>query len=186
LFARQYFEGFKKELRSQRIIVIAEHQGSDPASVVAAAKAAVNERLQSIKDGKTIEDPFEEVWIVFDTEGPQNVQRCNAAKAAIEQCRELEYKTAVSNPCFEFWILLHYVYHVQPIQDGAAACKLLRKYVPQLSKNLNCFPIVREWLEEAIKRSKRIIRERCSYREASHPCNCHPSTQVHLLIDSIR
>jgi hypothetical protein len=97
--ARLYFEGFRRELRGQRIVILVAWSGSDPKSVVKAAKAAREaRRAQADKDQ---DDPFDEVWVVFDTEGPQNLQRQQAARGAIEQARSLQILTAVSNPAFE-------------------------------------------------------------------------------------
>ena len=180
--ARLYFEGFKKELRAHRVVVIADHEGSDPGSVVDAAKHARANRNAQVEEG--LEDPFEEVWVVFDTEGPQNLQRQNAAKNAIEQCRQLGFNTAVSNPSFEFWFLLHFKYHVQLIANAASACRLLRKHIRGYSKNTDCFPILRDKLDVAVRHASQIVRERCAGRE--HPCDCHPSTQVHLLVKSLQ
>jgi hypothetical protein len=67
--ARLYFDGFRKELRGYRIVILAPWKGSDPKSVVESAKAARDER-QALAD-KDLADPFDEVWVVFDTEGPQ-------------------------------------------------------------------------------------------------------------------
>ena len=63
--ARLYFDGFRKELRGQRIVILVDWSGSDPKSVVRAAKEAREERkAQAEKDQ---DDPFDEVWVVFDT-----------------------------------------------------------------------------------------------------------------------
>src|SRR5439155_24819750 len=113
--ARLYFDGFRKELRGQRIVILVDWSGSDPKSVVRAAKEAREERkAQAEKDQ---DDPFDEVWVVFDTEGPQNVQRQRAARGAIEQARTLEILTAVSNPVFEYWLLLHFEWCVKTLEN---------------------------------------------------------------------
>jgi len=57
---------------------------------VEAAKSARDERNREVADG-VHEEGFDEVWVVFDTEGPQNVKRLRAAKNAIEQCRSLAF-----------------------------------------------------------------------------------------------
>jgi RloB-like protein len=89
--SRNYFDRWREQLRSRLIdITIAPHDGSMPKNVVEAAKA--------IKKDEDPEDLYDEVWVVFDTEGPQNPNRFTAAKAAINQAYALRFKTAVSNP----------------------------------------------------------------------------------------
>ena len=69
---RRYLKQIAGEeiVRSSCAVTFADHTGSSPKSVVAAAKEAANDS----------EMPFDEVWLVFDTEGPQNQQRLNEAR----------------------------------------------------------------------------------------------------------
>ena len=48
---------------------------------------------------------IDEVWCVFDVEAPQTHPNLNEARA---RARDNEIKTAVSNPCFEIWLVLHF------------------------------------------------------------------------------
>lgn len=162
--------------------MIAEHQGTDPKNVVLAAKKANSERKQLAAADE--EDAFDEVWVVFDTEGPQH-RRGNAARNAIEQARELGFYTAVSNPSFEFWLLLHFERYVKTIADGAACCKLLRNYLPRYHKGKDAYASTREHIMMAIANAKHIFRERGEHQEATHPCDLHPCTQVYRLIESL-
>lgn len=180
--SRLYFEALKRELRSNRIVVIAEHAGSAPRSVVDSAKKAKSER--EILANNDIDDRFDEVWVVFDTEGPENTLRNRQARDAIEQARQLKYHTAVSNPCFEYWLILHFEYFVQPIADSADACKRLKKHIQHYHKNRECYSKTRSNLESAITHAKRVRKERCEPL-GSHPCDCHPSTEIDLLVASL-
>ena len=47
---------------------------------------------------------IDEVWCLFDVESPRNHPHL---VSAIEQAREAEVLLAVSNPCFELWLILH-------------------------------------------------------------------------------
>lgn len=179
--ARFYFEKFRDHLRTHRIVVIADHLGSAPKSVVNAAKKAVAEREKLVKADEA--DRFDEVWVVFDTEGPQNSQREKAARDAIEQARQLAFLTAVSNPCFEYWLLLHFEYFVGPLVNGSAAYKRLLKHLKKYKKGDCCFDETYHLIKTAIMNSEKVWHER--YNGASHPCDCHPSTQIHRLVKSL-
>jgi len=179
--ARLYFQKFRVALRNQRIVVIADFLGSAPTSVIAAAKNAVAENEKLVKADAA--DPFEEVWVVFDTEGPQNSERQKAARHAIDQAHQLKYRTAISNPCFEYWILLHFEYFVNQLADGNAAKKKVKKYLPRYEKGTCCYDDTRPFVEIAISNSERVWRER--FQGIEHPCDCHPSTEIHRLIKSL-
>ena len=164
------------------MVVIAPHTGSSPKSVIDSAIQAEEERQTKSKAG--LEDEYGEIWVVFDTEGPQNVQRQNEARNAIDRSNQLGFRTAISNPSFEYWILLHFEWFVGLIKDGRAACKLVKKYIPEYGKSFNVFD--RTWtnVQTAIQRSKRVFTER--YQNCSnHPCDCHPCTEVHELVESL-
>ena len=60
---------------------------------------------------------------------------------------------AVSEPCFELWLLLHFADHKAYIANGRAACALLARHVPGYDKKLD-FGQFDEGVEEAIKRAK--------------------------------
>ena len=44
---------------------------------------------------------FDEIWCVFDTDAHENLPH------AIEEARQSGIAVAVSNPCFELWLVLH-------------------------------------------------------------------------------
>lgn len=165
-----------------RVIVIAEHIGTDPKNVVLAAKKANNDRKKLVESDE--EDEFDEVWVVFDTEGPQH-SRGEAVRNAIEQAKNLKFHTAVSNPCFEFWLLLHFERYVKTIADGKACFKLLKRHLPKYTKGTDAYASTREHVQKAITNAKQIFRERGDQKEATHPCDLHPCTEVYRLIQSL-
>jgi hypothetical protein len=187
--SRLYFKRFQDELYSKRI-VLADHRGSDPKSVVLAAKERNAEQDRIAEKG--LDDPFDEVWVVFDTEGPQNQPRQVAARNAIQQVRDLnaeadkpKFKTAVSNPTFEYWFLHHFEYYVKNLPNGDSVIRLLKehKHIPDYKKGKDYFEILRQRTNDAIRSSRRVFKERC--QDDPHPCNCHPCTEVHSLVESL-
>ncbi|MDG4830911.1 RloB family protein [Solwaraspora sp. WMMD1047] len=51
------------------------------------------------------DDEVDECWCVFDVEWPQNHARLDEA---IQLARAHRIKLAISNPCFELWLILHF------------------------------------------------------------------------------
>lgn len=159
--ARLYFESFKKALRAQPVIVIAPHVGSAPKSVIDAAIKARDDPDLKNKSGLDGEDNYDEIWVIFDTEGPQNRQRNLDAKHAIDRARQLGFHTAVSNPSFEYWLLIHFEWCVKPFKDGDAVCRLLKNHIPDFDKGKDCFSATRPRVQTAIGHAKRVFAERC-------------------------
>jgi hypothetical protein len=72
--------------------------GSVPRTLVSMAMDA---RSRAIDE----EGEIDEFWCVFDVEWPRNHP---GLKDAIEQARQNGIQLAVSNPCFELWLILHF------------------------------------------------------------------------------
>ena len=99
---KQYFEQFAKFHRNSLVDVIVEGGKGVPLTVVRAAK---ERKENAISDAKRKDDEFliyQLVWCVFDVDNHPNVPeaRIMAADNGIE--------LAISNPCFELWLLLHH------------------------------------------------------------------------------
>lgn len=152
----------------------ADHAGSNPKSVFEAAKA------HEAEDGQ-----FDEVWLVFDTEGPQNPVRIKDARAVVESARQKErFHTAVSNPCFEYWLILHFERFTRNLADDQAACRQLRRHLSNYDKGCDCYAKIRVHLDMARRNAKELFNERCDQNNG-HPCDCHPCTQLFLLMESL-
>jgi hypothetical protein len=170
-----YLKDFAKEeaVRERWAVTFADHAGSNPRTVARSAKKTAEE-----------EGPFDEVWLVFDTEGPQNHQRIADARDAIETARQLGHKTAASNPCFEYWLILHFERFAGTLMNGSAACHRLRRHLKKYDKGFDCYTPTRPLLDTARQNARELFVERCT-QNAGHPCDCHPCTQLFRLIDSL-
>jgi hypothetical protein len=72
--------------------------GSVPRTLVSLAADAHSRAVDE-------EAEIDEFWCVFDVEWPRNHP---GLKDAIEQARQNDIQLAVSNPCFELWLILHF------------------------------------------------------------------------------
>lgn len=73
--------------------------GCAPLSLVAHAKAMLAENKRARR--KTGTDNFDEIWCVFDVDEHPNLAQ------AKQEAADVGIQVAVSNPCFELWLLLH-------------------------------------------------------------------------------
>lgn len=90
-------------------------------------------------------EEFHAVWCVVD------VDNFDIA-AAIKEADSVKVNLAVSNPCFELWLLLHFADHRAHIADYRAARDLLVKHVPGYDKRLD-YSTFDVGVEDAIARA---------------------------------
>lgn len=82
-------------------IKIGDRRG-DPKGLVELAKAERDKAAVSARRERDDSLLYDEVWCVFD------VDQHTRLREAIQQADACEIKLAVSNPCFELWILIHF------------------------------------------------------------------------------
>jgi hypothetical protein len=90
-------------------------------------------------------DEFQAVWCVVD------VDNFDIA-AAVKEADRVGVNLAVSNPCFELWLLLHHTDHRAHIADYRAARDLLARHVPGYDKKLD-YDVFDPGVEEAVSRA---------------------------------
>lgn len=116
----QYFRGLSKTLRATGIDIYKVSitgLGRDPGRVVkeAAERSGRGERRN------VSEDSYEHVWCVVDVDDHATLD------SAIRRARKASIDVAVSNPCFEIWLLWHYDNHSSYITTTGLRRKL-RQY----------------------------------------------------------
>ena len=93
--------------------------------------------------------PGDEVWLVIDRDSWSDGQ----LKEVCAQCAQHQFCLAVSNPKFEYWLLLHFEDGTS-ISSAADCVRGLRKYMPDYHKsNLNVNKL-RNGIGDAIDRAK--------------------------------
>ena len=113
---------------------------------------------------------------------PENAKgRQNIAKAAISKANDLGFELAVSNPCYEFWLILHFVNWTKLIENGNSARTILSNHIKDYDKGSNVYHLLKLKTKDAVKRAQ-VIYAANSSNHGGHPCSCHPSTQIHRLV----
>ena len=161
----KYFEAIRQDLRLSRVkIFVVPHNGSDPHSVVL---AAIEAKREQERDG--IWPEGSSAWAVFDGEEhiQNNLQNWNNA---LQKASKNKINLAISNPCFEFWYLIHFQDHSAYI-TRINAMGLLKKYVSGYEKAKVLYPeLLASRTLDAIQRAKKLQNQ--SLDEHSNPC-CH-------------
>lgn len=148
--------------RNKAVKVEFVEDGVDPETLV--RKASKHRELRS--------NDYDEVWCVVDVD---DYDLDPARKLA----RERGIRLAVSNPCFEYWLLLHFEEYLERCRNYAEVERRLRRHLPAYDKTRLSFADYVDGLDAAVRRA----RARCDH-EREHLNN--PSTGVWPLVESMR
>jgi RloB-like protein len=152
-----YFKGLRNAYRRSNVkIKIVDKRGA-PGRLVEHAK-----QLQAMNG------EFDEVWCVFDVDEFDLGRPVSDATAA-------DLRIAVSNPCFEVWLLLHHGDRRAPFQSAKEAERALKDLLPQWSKSNTRYEDFQQGMLKAVERARDLDPTGKDYR-------CNPSTGVWQLI----
>jgi hypothetical protein len=174
-----YFNELKDHYRlNSANIRVAGECDSDPMSVVTYAR-------QKYREARDAGDAYDRVYCVFDKDRHTNyLQTLDVIKRT--QPKKV-FIAITSVPCFEYWLLLHFIYTDQPFHatGNSSICtmviKELRQYWPEYEKgSFDVFGRLLGQLEFAKANAKHGLRE----AESNHTDN--PSTQAHELVEYLQ
>jgi len=170
----QYFDAFKREEENRLVEVVIDNEGGVPKTLV--ERAVLRKKMAEQQAIREHDDnlKYDEVWCVFDVD-----QHPRLADAR-QQARDNGIRLAVSNPCFELWLLLHFSDQTAHIERKPAATAL-GKYIRGYDKHVP-FEVLRFGYIDAVRRAQ-LIERRCI--EAGDEGG-NPSTGVYLLTERIR
>ena len=171
-----YLKALKREpavrdIASVDIHIHDESLGSAPLTLV---KAAAEARARASGE----ESEVDEVWCIFDVEWPQNHPKLKEARALAKRSN---VKVAVSNPCFELWLLLHFRDQTAWL-DTDAAKALLKKHDPSEGKSLEGATYMPRRAEAASR--ARSLEARHKGNGTKFP-NDNPSSGMHRFLDAV-
>jgi len=162
-----YFKAIKEKLSKHisaliKIELVPKEPGaSEPKDII----CNLDEFLHTEYDYKGEYD--DELWVVWDRE-KVNTRKANILKI-LPECREKNYNIAMTNPLFEFWLLLHvdditkYDYEILFINDWDTPSKNRRYIDKELSniltngynkKNFNRNIVTKENIYKALEQEK--------------------------------
>ncbi|MBN1912122.1 MAG: RloB domain-containing protein [Pirellulales bacterium] len=170
----EYIEGFRKAFRNTRVRVeIAKGRGV-PRTLVETAKELKKEAKDRARQEKDEFLEYDSVWCVFDIDDHPAVGEVK------EMARDNGIDLAISNPCFELWLLLHFTDN-PGMQDRTTMRDRLKKFVPGYRKHVD-YATYSAGYEKAVKRAAQMddVAE-----EAGEP-HRNPTTGVYKLTELIR
>jgi hypothetical protein len=172
----EYMEALKRdpEVRDAAAVdlrIETRSLGSVPLTLV---RMAVDAKQRTLSEDAEID----EFWCVFDVEWPQNHP---GLREAIELARKYDIKLAISNPCFELWLALHFC-DCRSFIDNSVARRLRRVHDRQDDKGL---------VGASYMPRKRVAAQRAAALDKWHEKNGtkfphnNPSSGMHVLIAAV-
>ena len=169
-----YLRGYERMVCNANVTIEIPRERGEPRKIVEIAKA--RRQAADIEAQRQGDEwlSFDEVWCVFDRDDHERFQ--DACQMALAN----GFMLAVSNPCFELWLLLHF-------RDSPGArhrkelSRLLRdEYLPGYEKCLD-FDDLADGVGTAVDRARRLDQRAEEMGEAGR----NPTTGVYRLVESI-
>lgn len=169
-----YFKDLVHEEAVRLVHVEIVKSGGVPRSVVERAVEIKREAKRAAKRGRDANLEYDEVWCVFDVDEHPNLPE------ALDQAKANAINVALSNPCFELWILLHFQDQRGHIERDKvqSAC---RTHLPGYTKVAD-YSELRPHYADAVRHAAGLAK----WQEEQGRTNANPSTAVHLLTERLR
>jgi hypothetical protein len=156
-----YLNGLQRAYPDVATALTVKHKGVGPLQLVGAA----------VDFARRHPGEFDEVWCLTDVDDYD-------IGAATRRAQQAGVRLAVSNPCFELWLLLHHAECRSHCTGYADVATRLKKHVPAYDKARLSFGDYAGRVDDAIKRAKDLDPS-----GAEHHRN--PSTNVWRLVEKI-
>ncbi|MFI6404854.1 RloB family protein [Streptomyces sp. NPDC050548] len=159
---RDYLRGLVAHVANPAVTVRITTKSCSPSQLV---KYAEVQRDLSPAD-------FDEVWCVFDVDEFLDVPR------AIAMAREAGVEVAVSNPCFELWLILHFAVHTGYAGTYRELLPHLTRHLSRYDKSRLDFRHFAEGWRDALTRAKPLAPQGKEYE-------VNPATGMWSLVERI-
>lgn len=190
---KNYFLDLIKHYRikSAKVRVVSSKQ-PEPANIFKKAK-------QELKKSESNGDAYDKIFCVFDKDEHSSYaetlssieyekNKFSKKVKSNKKKKELIYVAVNSNPCFEFWLLLHFKKSDKPYKSmhNKSAClqveEDLKKHIKNYKKNSdNIFQATKDKLPTALENSAKINQENINLSEKNRN-----STQVCVLVKALK
>lgn len=170
----EYLRDFYSDLKNPRVKIHFGNGEAVPLTIVRTARDLRRDAEEQARRERDDNLAYDEVWCVFDIDDHPRIPE------AQQMARDNDLRLAISNPCFELWLLLHFreppgAKHRHDLQS------MLTEHLPDYKKRVN-FSLVSQGYDAAVKRAKRLENAADSADESGR----NPTTGVWRLTEGIR
>ncbi len=173
---KEYLKGIEKKYHNSRVTIeIAPESGRDPLSLVKVARDRKKDvELKAQKQGDD-NLAYDQVWCLHDIDD-HPVDKIAGAK---DMARDNGIHLAVSNPCIELWLYLHFEDTGQIHRKKLST--MLKKRIPQYDKHVH-FADYETGIADAIQRAKALDK----LAKIANDPDRNPTTAVYRLVEEIQ
>lgn len=176
LTEKEYIDGYVQHRRLELVSSVEvkiQGQAGVPMTVVRKAKELKTESLNRARNEQDENLKFDSVWVVFDVD---DHPRVNDAKIMAQSNR---INCAVSNPCIELWLYLHFG-ESPGMQHRIRLRRLLKKSVSNYDKHVD-FSNFKDGVDKAVSRARKLDEA----AKADSDLGRNPTTGMWMLINEI-
>ena len=170
----EYLNGFVKAAQNPRVQIKVVEGAGVPMTIVRKAKDEKQEAEERAKHKDDDNERYDEVWCVFDVDDHPNIP------AAKQMAIANDLRLAVSNPCIELWLWLHFA-----DQPGARRRdelrKMMKKHIADYDKHVD-YDQYAAGYEDARNRVSRLDSSAAADGDEGR----NPTTGIWKLTESIR
>ncbi|MER6159733.1 RloB family protein [Streptomyces sp. NPDC001868] len=167
---RLYVNGLRRMLRGHPIHIDPGNSNGEPLSLV----RSTIKRAKEVRSG----DSYDDVWCLFDVETPPH----GSLDSALSLAAKNDINCAVSNPCFELWLLLHATSHNRHMTTSGII-KLAEKELPSYTRKSFKFEDFEPHIGIALKRALELEKNFDPDEQAQ---NKNPSTSMWKFIQMLQ
>jgi hypothetical protein len=172
----QYIRGYERHAKRTSVAVVDVEFYKESESAVPLTLVKDARERKKLSEKRARKDPYEgydEIWCVFDRDEHPHVPE------ALNMARDNDIHVAYSNPCFELWLLLHFV-ESPGAQHRHELQRRMRDHVSAYEKSV-VFEDYSPGLDAAMQRAARLEAHAADDDDSGR----NPSTGVFRLIQSI-
>lgn len=169
----KYFKHFRSRNCLVEVTPVpSKHKAAE--HLVKHARSLIGQMEYCPKDG-------DETWCVFDCDDNSN----ESLKATADMAKKYGYGVAFSNPCFEYWYLLHFMQYNAYLKGSGEVVRLLRAKgrLEKYEKNQDVYHLLLSYQTEAVRRADARLEQ--LYRDGTLVMSrdSNPATTVHKLVE---
>ncbi len=144
----RYFDIFNDEKTTLRVYCLEGKHESSPPQVMQRMIRYLKEKERSLKTA-------DEAWLVVDKDQWTDEQLSSLHRWASQgKIQGPKRGFALSNPSFEYWILLHFE-DGKSIDSSRQCTQQLKKYLPEYDKSIEPRAFTEKMIREAVERARR-------------------------------
>ncbi|MDA1016480.1 MAG: RloB family protein [Planctomycetota bacterium] len=169
----QYLNGFAKASKNPRVHIEVIGGAGVPKTIVESAKDLKRNAAKRARRESDENLDYDEVWCVFDVDQHPNISD------ARQMAEDNEMNLAISNPCIELWLWLHFA--EQPgMQHQHDLQSMMKQHIPNYDKHVD-YSDYAEGYPAAVKRASKLDDEAQAVNEDGR----NPTTGIWRLTESI-